>query len=121
MRRVISLSLMMLFSWILIAPLFASDSDANLPACCRRNGAHHCMMRMMEQHSGQQQGLTSVLEKWPCYPTGACAAYSLIFKSESGDQFFANVVCHPTAASHAEALYHISSFRSNPKRGPPLA
>jgi hypothetical protein len=32
MRRVIAISLMMLFSWTLIAPFFASDADANLPS-----------------------------------------------------------------------------------------
>jgi hypothetical protein len=46
MRRAITISLMMLSSWTLIAPPFAPDADANLSACCRRNGTHHCMMRM---------------------------------------------------------------------------
>jgi hypothetical protein len=54
-RRAIAFSLMVLFSLTLIAPLFAPDADANLPACCRRNGKHHCMMRMMERTAGNQE------------------------------------------------------------------
>ena len=32
-----------------LQPLFASaQADAGLPACCRRNGAHHCVMSQMQ-------------------------------------------------------------------------
>jgi hypothetical protein len=121
MRRVIALSLMILFSWTLIAPLFASDTEAYLPACCRRNGTHHCMMRMMERRGGQQKGFTSVSEKRPCCPAGTRAVNSQIFKPEPGEQFSSSVVLHPAIAPQTQALYRISSFRSHPKRGPPLA
>jgi hypothetical protein len=118
MRRVIALSLMMLFSCTLIAPLFASGADAYVPACCRRNGKHHCMM---ERRSGQEKGITSVSEKCPYCPVGTCAEYFQIFKPESGDLFSAGVVRHLSIAPQTEALYCISPFRSHPKRGPPLA
>jgi hypothetical protein len=119
MRRTIALSLMMLFSWMLIAPLFAPDADASLPPCCRRSGKHHCMMRMMERRSGQQKGSTCVSEKCPCFPVSTCAAYSSIFKPEAGEQFYADVVRHAAIAPRSEALYRISSLRSHQKRGPP--
>ena len=118
MRRVIVLSLMMLFSLTLIAPLFASNQDANLPACCRRNGKHHCMMG---SRSGLQKGFTSVSEKCPCCPFGACAVCSPIFKPEAGAQFSVEVGRHPAVAPQTEALYCLSTLRSHPKRGPPLA
>jgi hypothetical protein len=119
MRRGIALSLMMLFSWTLIAPLFASDADANLPPCCRRNGKHHCMMRMMERHRGNQAGFASVSEKCPCFPVSTCAVYSPIFKPEAEEQFYAAIVRHPAIASQTETLYRISFLRCNQKRGPP--
>jgi hypothetical protein len=42
-RRVLALALLGVFSFSLI-PLqaFAADDEAGLPACCRRNGKHHC-------------------------------------------------------------------------------
>ena len=118
MRRVIALSLMMLFSWALIAPLFAPDADANLPACCRRNGKHHCMMRTMQRLDGNEKGFTSVSEKCPCCPVGTCAVYSPIFKPESGEQLFAGVVRHPAIAPQTETLYRISSFLQPSKARP---
>lgn len=121
MRRVIAISLMMLFSWTLIAPLFALDADAKLPACCRRNGKHYCMMRMMERRAGQQRGFMSVSEKCSCFPVGICAAYSPVFKPEAEGQFYADVVRHPAIALQSVAIYRISSLGSHQKRGPPLA
>jgi hypothetical protein len=60
MRRAIAISLMMLFSWTLIAPFYARDSGANLPACCRKNGKHHCAMHTIDQLAGNQRGVTTV-------------------------------------------------------------
>ena len=35
--------LLALFSFSLISPaVLASDADSKLPACCKRNGKHHC-------------------------------------------------------------------------------
>jgi hypothetical protein len=118
-RRAIAFSLMVLFSLTLIAPLFAPDADANLPACCRRNGKHHCMMRMMERTAGNQRGFTTITEKCPCGPASACAVHSPTYKPKAREEFYAEVVRHPARAPQTEALYRISFLRSRQKRGPP--
>ena len=49
-RRILAITLLIAFGFPLVAPLFATtaDPEANLPACCRSNGKHHCaMMHMM--------------------------------------------------------------------------
>jgi hypothetical protein len=119
MRRLIALSLMTMFSWTLIAPLFGPGADANLPPCCRRNGKHHCMMRMMQRPGGNQKGFTSVTEKCPCQPASTCAAYSPVFKPEAGSRFYAQVMRRPACAPRTEDFRCISSLRSHQKRGPP--
>jgi hypothetical protein len=119
MRRTIALSLLMMFSWLLIAPFLAPDAEANLPACCRRHGKHHCMMNRMERLGGNQKGFSSVSEKCPCFPAGTCAVHSATFKPEAGERFYAEVVRHPACAPQTEALFRISFLRSHPKRGPP--
>jgi hypothetical protein len=45
MRRGFSIFLILFFGF---GPLsvFIDSEDANLPACCRRHGAHHCAMAM---------------------------------------------------------------------------
>jgi hypothetical protein len=119
MRRTIAISLMMLFSWTLIAPLLASDADANLPACCRRNGRHHCMMRRMMQLTGTQRGFTAVSEKCPYRPAGACAPNSPTYKPETASAFHARTVFHPAPAPQTVVRFRISFFRSHQRRGPP--
>lgn len=47
MRRWFASVLLLLTALLPLQPLIASaQADASLPACCRRNGAHHCMMMM---------------------------------------------------------------------------
>lgn len=118
MRRAISLSLMLVFSWMLIAPFFAPDAEASLPSCCRRNGKHHCMMRMMRANIGQR-GFTTVSEKCPCCPRGANAVHSTVNRPEPSEQFYAGIACHPAIAPQTEALLRIALLRSHQKRGPP--
>jgi hypothetical protein len=121
MLRAIAISLMMLFSWTLIAPLVASDTEANLPACCRRKGKHHCMCRMHRtgQQSGNQKGFSTVSEKCPCCPASACTVHSPTYKPETEKQFYAEVVFHPASMPQGESHPRIALFRSHPKRGPP--
>jgi len=116
MRRAITLSLLMVFSWMLVAPLFAPDAEASLPACCRRHGKHHCMMG---QVGGNEKGFTSVSEKCPCGPAGTCAVHVVNYMPAVGQHFYAEAVFHPAYAPQTSARFRISFFRSHQKRGPP--
>lgn len=119
MRRAIAHSMLMLLIWMMIAPLLAPDAEANLPACCRRNGKHHCMMRGMQQSGSKALGFTSVHEKCPCLPESTGAVHAPKFIPEAGPRFYAEVVFHPACAPQTEARSRISFLRSHQKRGPP--
>ena len=71
MRRLLSLVLLAVFSLPVILPALAlgQDPESNLPACCRRNGAHHCRMSA-EQTQALLDGhhVTTVHSKCPLYP-----------------------------------------------------
>jgi hypothetical protein len=121
MRRAIAISLMMLFSWTLIAPFYARDCDANLPACCRKNGKHYCAMRTMGQRAGDQRGFTTVAERCPCCPLNFSSTKTPTYKAEAAGAFYAAIVSHPALAPQTEAYYRISSLRSHQKRGPPTS
>jgi hypothetical protein len=121
MRRAIAISLMMLFSWTLTAPFFAPDNQASLPACCRRNGKHHCSARMMGLLAGSQRGFTTVAEKCPRCPLNASSTNSPQYQVESAAAIYVEFVTYPAIAPQSEAVYPISSLRSHQKRGPPLA
>ena len=45
-RRGFSILLVVIFSLGPLTTLSAASEDASLPACCRRNGEHHCAMGM---------------------------------------------------------------------------
>jgi hypothetical protein len=117
-RRSLAISLVMLFSFLLISPLLASDAvDASLPACCRRAGKHHCAFT----DGGTQQGrsIDLIAEKCP-YAPGAPAAFHLAaFAPPASDALFAGLVSHPSIHAQTAAQYRISFDRSRQKRGPP--
>ena len=65
MRRWFASVLLLLTALLPLQPLIATaQSDASLPACCRRNGLHHCMMlqTVTLADSGQQRSVQPV----PC-------------------------------------------------------
>ena len=43
MRRLIASLVLCLFTWTCVAPLALASAGDSTPACCRRNGKHHCM------------------------------------------------------------------------------
>lgn len=111
--------LLMAFSFPLIAPALAGTPDeSSLPACCRRNGAHHCAMAGMAVAVPSQY--RSVAAKCPCCPFGRVALML--------PHVFATLSDTPSAALSAgpailvrdiEAGYRVSADRTRQKRGPP--
>ena len=119
MRRAIAISLMMLFSWTLIAPLVAVDADANLPACCRGKGKCHCRMYKRGERNSHQKGFAAVAAKCPCSPASACAVHSSTYKPEAAGAFYSETVFRSARAPRTEAHSRITFLGSHPKRGPP--
>jgi hypothetical protein len=121
MRRLLAISLLLLFSLPLISPLFAltANVDGHLPACCRRNGAHHCAKTVQDEQS-QGIRLSAVREKCPAYPQAiaplrrndlslhASAPLSIRLAVSSADE----------ASEHARAWIELD--HSMQERGPPL-
>jgi len=44
MRRLLASLLLVLISLSLVSPVLASAAQSDVPACCLRNGKHHCEM-----------------------------------------------------------------------------
>lgn len=44
MRRLLSILLVIFFGFGPLTATLQGGDDSSLPACCRRNGAHHCAM-----------------------------------------------------------------------------
>jgi hypothetical protein len=71
MRRGISILLVLVFALAPLAFTLDASGDAGLPACCRRHGAHHCIMRMAGMMEQAQKGSTPAVSApltCPFYP-----------------------------------------------------
>jgi hypothetical protein len=122
MRRTLALLLPVLLSLPLIAPLILANADSNLPACCRRNGQHHCAMPSMgaEAPSSSGSSIHSGVSRCSYYPGAASTQReSKIAPLKASLAIFASLISHPVVQTQTEAQYRVSFSRSRHKRGPP--
>ena len=123
LRRLLSIFLLAMFGLPFVSPLLAltAKSESNLPACCRRNGQHHCMMSIGERaplakHAPLYQ---APVEKCPYCPAAAAMIHGDTFLPPTEQAIFAGLMAHPAVAAQAESKLRISLSRSRQKRGPP--
>lgn len=123
LRKLISILLLALFGLPFVSPLFAATakSESNLPACCRRNGKHHCMMDLAERsHVGSSKPeFRAPLEKCPFYPASLQASQHSDFGLTVSSAVFGEVISHPAVHVQIESMWRIARERSRHKRGPP--
>ncbi len=122
MRRLLSITLLLLFSAPLIAPLFAlgGTPEANLPACCRKNGSHHCAMSD-EQIAALTRGdrLPAAHSICSMFPTAAGLTYHSQLSFASPALFYAEALSHPVQHRQTEAWARVALAGARHKRGPP--
>ncbi|MGD0796822.1 MAG: hypothetical protein ABR910_03775 [Acidobacteriaceae bacterium] len=72
MRRVLAITLLIACVSPLVQPILAAtaDPDAQLPACCRRHGKHHCSMRMADM-----MRMMSASNAAPAFEAPPCPLY----------------------------------------------
>ncbi|WP_260705653.1 hypothetical protein [Edaphobacter flagellatus] len=124
LRKLIAITLLAIFGLPFASTLFAMTpkSEANLPACCRKNGKHHCMMSMMERNSlvsGKPQ-FTAPGEKCPYCPGALTLGHQPNpFGIPSGQMVFIGLAGQSAVVAQTESKRRISRDRSRQKRGPP--
>jgi hypothetical protein len=119
LRRLCATLLLALFGLPLILPAIRVESEAKLPACCRREGKHHC--GMPDTARQQETPGAAIREKCSVYPgASAIPAYSNATLLNATLAFYSSLVKHPAVQSQTEALQRISFSRSRQKRGPPV-
>jgi hypothetical protein len=121
-RRLLSLALLLVFSFPLISPVLAlSDgSDLNLPACCRRNGAHHCAGRTQPAASPTSVvRLSSIPQRCPGYPAVLTQIRHGDLSFKTASLVFAEIVSHPASKLQTQTRVRVALDRSRQQRGPP--
>jgi hypothetical protein len=122
MRRVLSLVLLLVFGLPVVAPAFGSEANAqtNLPACCRRDGAHHCT-KTPEQLEALRHGnqFNAVGSKCPYCPSTPVSAHFELFTVQATHATSLNPDTHPASFRQAEAWARVALAGARQKRGPP--
>ncbi len=120
MQRGVATALAFLFSWLLIAPVFAAPAAFRVPPCCRKGGSHQCAMHS-DEGARPPVGMRTVQPKCP-FANGSLSAVPHLDSCTPGtrDAVYAALVQHPAVSAQTEASFRISYDRSRQKRGPPL-
>ena len=126
-RRVYALVLLLVFSFVLIAPALASESDpeSKLPPCCRKDGKHKCgMAGMGKAIAGSSTGVrvSPLRSKCPSCPSciQAPAQPDAVFV-EPRSSVVSSAWVDPDGVPQTAARYRMSYLRSSQKRGPPTS
>jgi len=118
MKRTLAALLVLVFGLPLVAPAFVSIADrSELPACCRRNGAHHCAMGSIS--AAVPAHFRTVASNCPWWPAGH-VRLMLPHAVATQSAAVAGHLAHAAMlVREAEAGYRISCERTRQKRGPP--
>jgi len=124
LRKLIAIALLAIFGLPFASALFAltPKSEANLPACCRKNGKHHCMMSMAERSKilSDQPQFMVVQEKCPYSPAVLVIGHQpKLLGVPSAQRTLAGLVGQAAVVAQTESKRRISRDRSRQKRGPP--
>ncbi len=113
MRRTLSWLLLVLLSFPLVAPLLRADSGLVFPACCRRDGLHHCAM------GPGNTGSQAMGARCPYYP--APTRFTVEPHAAVAGSSLAAIAPAPLHAApcRAESGYQRPIYHSRFERGPP--
>jgi hypothetical protein len=122
LRKLLAIVLLALFGLPFATPLLAitATSEANLPACCRRDGRHHCMAMMAEAASATRM-VRAPRGQCPYCPAQAVAPHLPHFGPATSQAAFASIASHPAVHAQTESQSRISLGRARQKRGPPTS
>jgi len=117
MRRILAMFLLAAFGLPVAASALAWAQDSgspHLPACCRRNGAHHCAML------AASNGAPAVSATCPSFPQPSATApatnVAALVPPPPATLLHRTTF---TASQRAETQRRLSRERSRHKRGPP--
>lgn len=123
LRKLLAITLLAVIALPLIPTLFAQSAklEGSLPACCRRQGKHHCMADRAGDlaTSNAVPRFRSPLEKCPYFPGLAIVSDRSIFALPANDAIYAGLVSHPAVVAQTQCKWHVARDRARQKRGPP--
>jgi hypothetical protein len=115
----LTIALLIAFGFPCVAPIFAAtpDLEANLPACCRRHGKHHCPM----PESAPGGSSSPVFQGPPCPFCPAAAQQSRVAAAALAEPLWPFIqIAHDSAPLiSSQRGAQIAAASAHFKRGPP--
>jgi hypothetical protein len=103
-----------------LLPAFVETAVSTIPACCRRNGKHHCAKTDDDSQAASGAALRAIDARCPLYPkTSAQPSGSTPIQVSQASFVHDPVLSSPAAAERFENLRSTAYDRSSQKRGPP--
>jgi hypothetical protein len=120
--RIVAAALLLVFAGNTAVPALFADPESNLPACCRRDGKHHCAMMDMAGMDQDDGGTywKSTPQKCGQFPKSGASLCAVKIGPRGTSEIGPLVSSQPPAAAQTEVLYRISHNRCREKRGPPI-
>ena len=117
MRRLVSILLVALFWAGPVSALLPANADAQLPACCRRHGAHHCAMTMAKAPQRSTGSDFTAPAHCPRYHRSGPATAPTFTPAAQLDLAQIPQAPAPLASKRAAVLHR---SRTQASRGPPV-
>ena len=124
MRHALSIFLILFFGLGPVAATLRADDDSGLPACCRRHGAHRCVMSMtmaaiMVQSDGKP--ILSAPSTCPYFPGYNVAPSTTPLALAAPTVSMPALLAQPRTLAAARAAARLSKLRTRAGRGPPAS
>jgi hypothetical protein len=103
---------------ILVLTVLLPSPESKLPACCRRDGKHHCAMAEMTAGKKQVKALASTC---PFRSLPFVTPHVKTYLPQASLTNFAGLKSHPAVHAQTFTAFRVAQARSHHKRGPPLA
>ena len=107
-------------SFLIFASL-GTSSEAKLPACCRRDGNHHCAMMATAVEPASETQVQALPPVCPFRGQPVTVPHIAGYLPTASTAHFAGLQSHPAIHAQTFAALRISETRSHQKRGPPAS
>ena len=125
LRRLLAISLLAVLGLSFVSPLvgLGTKTGTDVPACCRRNGKHRCIMSIPDRGnlSDYAPVFSAPPENCPYHPVSVAIVHGDTFAPPTAQAVYAGLFAHPAIVAQTESKLRISLGRARQKRGPPLS
>jgi hypothetical protein len=119
LRRLLSILLLAVTALAAVSPLFAlTPMRTGLPACCRKNGKHHCE-GSVQVSSEKTATLTALADKCPYSPVTAANNHSNDPALASRQSIWIAPAIHSALLPNMQSKHYSAAASLQHKRGPP--